>query len=116
MSKVTSKLQVTIPKVVANQYGIKPGDEIEFLPAGESIRVRTVRNRTSAREVRLDQPEAPGLRWPRHDLAYRLKLFDETTAQLMKLARKSPTMKLNPKSRGWKREDAYAERLDRYPR
>ncbi len=51
MSKVTSKLQVTIPKVIANQYGIKPGDEIEFLPAGESIRVRTSRNPTSAREV-----------------------------------------------------------------
>ncbi len=39
MSKITSKLQVTIPKAIADQYGIKPGDEIEFQPAGDVIRV-----------------------------------------------------------------------------
>ena len=33
MAKVTSKLQVTIPKAIAEQYGIKPGDEIEFRPS-----------------------------------------------------------------------------------
>jgi len=39
MSKVTSNLQVTIPKTIAEQYDIKPGDEIEFQPAGDVIRV-----------------------------------------------------------------------------
>jgi bifunctional DNA-binding transcriptional regulator/antitoxin component of YhaV-PrlF toxin-antitoxin module len=39
MSRVTSKLQVTIPKAVAKAYAIVPGTEIEFQPAGESIRV-----------------------------------------------------------------------------
>ena len=39
MSKVTSKLQVTIPKAIAESYGIEPGDEIEFVPAGDVIRV-----------------------------------------------------------------------------
>jgi AbrB family looped-hinge helix DNA binding protein len=29
MGKVTSKLQVTVPKAIAQRYGIRPGDEIE---------------------------------------------------------------------------------------
>ena len=36
---MTSKLQVTVPKVIANQYGIRPGDEVEWVAAGEAIRV-----------------------------------------------------------------------------
>jgi AbrB family looped-hinge helix DNA binding protein len=39
MAKVTSKRQVTVPKAIAEQYGIRPGDEIEWLPAGDAIRV-----------------------------------------------------------------------------
>jgi AbrB family looped-hinge helix DNA binding protein len=39
MAKVTSKLQVTVPKAIATQYGIRPGDEIEWVPAGDAIRV-----------------------------------------------------------------------------
>ncbi|MEK7258043.1 MAG: SUMF1/EgtB/PvdO family nonheme iron enzyme, partial [Bacteroidota bacterium] len=31
MAKVTSKLQVTVPKIIADQYGIRPGDEIEWV-------------------------------------------------------------------------------------
>ena len=34
MSKVTSKLQVTLPKTIADRYGIQPGDEIEWSAAG----------------------------------------------------------------------------------
>ena len=49
MSKVTSKLQVTIPKAIAEQYGIKPGDEIEFRPAGETIRIIPPRGRVAGR-------------------------------------------------------------------
>ncbi|PZP64635.1 MAG: AbrB family transcriptional regulator, partial [Azospira oryzae] len=29
MAKVTSKLQVTLPKALAQRYRIRPGDEIE---------------------------------------------------------------------------------------
>ena len=36
MSRVTSKLQVTIPKAVADRYGIAPGVEIAFEPAGDA--------------------------------------------------------------------------------
>ena len=30
MSRVTSKLQVTVPRAIAQRYGIRPGDEIRF--------------------------------------------------------------------------------------
>ena len=30
---MTSKLQLTVPKAIADQYGIKPGDELEWIPA-----------------------------------------------------------------------------------
>ena len=36
---MTSKLQVTIPKAIAQRYGIEPGTDIEWLAAGEAIRV-----------------------------------------------------------------------------
>ena len=49
MAKVTSKLQVTIPKAIAGQYGIEPGDEIEFQPAGDAIRVVPPGRRGGAR-------------------------------------------------------------------
>jgi len=39
MAKVTSKLQLTVPKAIADRYGIKPGDELEWIPAGDVIRV-----------------------------------------------------------------------------
>src|SRR6202030_1742097 len=45
MPKVTSKLQLTVPKKIADQYGIRPGDELEWIPAGESIRVELVRKK-----------------------------------------------------------------------
>ena len=37
MVKVTSKLQVTVPKVLVEQYHIRPGDEIQFEAAGDVI-------------------------------------------------------------------------------
>lgn len=39
MAKVTSKLQVTVPRTIADQYKIRPGDEIRWVAAGEVIRV-----------------------------------------------------------------------------
>jgi bifunctional DNA-binding transcriptional regulator/antitoxin component of YhaV-PrlF toxin-antitoxin module len=43
MSKVTSKLQVTLPKAIADRYGVAPGAELVFEPAGDSIRVLVAR-------------------------------------------------------------------------
>jgi len=39
MPKVTSKLQLTVPRAIADQYGIRPGDELQWIAAGEAIRV-----------------------------------------------------------------------------
>lgn len=43
MSKVTSKLQVTLPKAIADRYGVAPGADLVFEPAGDSIRVLVAR-------------------------------------------------------------------------
>ena len=60
MAKITSKLQVTLPKVIAEQYGLRPGGEIEWIPAGDVIRV------------------VPGSTIPKKDdRAERLALFDQ---------------------------------------
>jgi bifunctional DNA-binding transcriptional regulator/antitoxin component of YhaV-PrlF toxin-antitoxin module len=39
MAKVTSKYQVTVPRKIAETYHIRPGDDIDWVPAGEVIRV-----------------------------------------------------------------------------
>ena len=36
---VTSKLQLTVPKAIADQFGIRPGDHLEWVAAGEAIHV-----------------------------------------------------------------------------
>ncbi|MSQ15442.1 MAG: AbrB/MazE/SpoVT family DNA-binding domain-containing protein [Dehalococcoidia bacterium] len=39
-TKITSKGQVTIPKMVRDRLGLKPGDEIEFVEDKEGFRVQ----------------------------------------------------------------------------
>jgi AbrB family looped-hinge helix DNA binding protein len=87
MARVTSKYQVTVPKAIADQYGIHPGDEIDWTPAGEVIRVIPSGKRAE-----------PG------DRALRLRLFDQATERQRR--RSSPGAK-RPSGRGWKREDLY---------
>jgi AbrB family looped-hinge helix DNA binding protein len=91
MAKVTSKLQVTIPKHIADEYGIAPGDEIDFVPAGDSIRVILPRQR------------------PRSllSLEERLRLFDESTARQREREKQMVLPKEPPAERDWKREDLY---------
>lgn len=86
---MTSKLQVTIPKAIAERYGIEPGGEIDWLPAGEAIRV---------------VPQ--GHREPGPDRARRLDLFDRATdRQRSRQAGKQPEPA--PAERGWSRGDLY---------
>lgn len=87
MSKVTSKLQVTLPKAVAEQYRIRPGDEIEFVPAGEVIRV------------------VPFARARKGGAAARLRLFDEATARQARRQAGRPLA--GQTERGWTREELY---------
>src|SRR5271170_443986 len=100
MAKVTSKLQLTLPKAIADRYKIRPGDDLEWLPAGEAIRV-VKRNSAEAAEPAT--------------LKERLQLFDQATARQRK--RQAESGKRGPadgsrtsrtgsqSGRGWTREE-----------
>lgn len=91
MAKVTSKLQVTIPKAIADAYGIKPGDEIEFEAAGQWIRVVPPGGRKR------------GMR----SAEERLRIFDQMMAEQREREKRMKLPARAPKDRGWKREDLY---------
>ena len=88
MAKVTSKYQVTVPRVIAEQYGIRPGDDIDWVPAGDAIRV------ISAAKKRNE-----------NDIESRLRLFDHATQRQRERDRKRPGPRVT--ERGWKRGDLY---------
>ncbi len=91
MAKVTSKLQVTVPKAIADQYGIEPGQELEWLAGGDAIRVVPQR----ARETRAAQ------------LARRVELFERATErQVQRQAGRRPAAS-SPADRGWSRDELY---------
>ena len=96
MAKVTSKLQVTLPKQLAEQYGIEPGSDIEWQAAGDVIRVLP----SSARRVVMDKAE-------------RLALFDAATARQKHRQRAGQGAKARSgakresEERGWTREGLY---------
>ena len=88
MAKVTSKYQVTLPKAIADEFKIIPGDDIEWVAAGEVIRVIPPSKRTV-----VDDRES------------RLRLFDQTTERLRR--RSARAAKKRARDRGWRREDLY---------
>lgn len=88
MSKVTSKLQVTVPKAVADRVGIRPGDQLEWTVTASEIRVRV-----------------PGRGVVGLTRAARLALFDEATRRLRRQGR-GRRDRTTP-SRGWTREELY---------
>lgn len=94
---MTSKLQLTVPKKIADQYGIRPGDELEWIPAGESIRVELMRCKAT-NGMRLSPEE-------------RLELFDEGTKRLREreqaLLKGKPRPEPEASGRGWTREELY---------
>jgi len=88
MARVTSKYQVTVPRKIADAYAIRPGDEIDWVPAGGVIRVIP-----------------PGKCAAALDLESRLRLFDQATERQ---ARRAAAPRLaEPPDRGWSREDSY---------
>ncbi|HZF28178.1 MAG TPA: AbrB/MazE/SpoVT family DNA-binding domain-containing protein [Gammaproteobacteria bacterium] len=91
MAKITSKLQVTIPKRIADEYGIAPGDEVEFVPAGDTIRLVPAGRRASES---LSKEE-------------RLRLFDEDTARQRQHEKGMDLPAESPSERDWRREDLY---------
>lgn len=90
MAKVTSKLQVTLPKRLAEAHGIAPGDRIEFESSGNDIRIVT---EAGKRPCELSREE-------------RLRLFDEATGRIQERAGRLPES-TEAGQRGWTREDLY---------
>jgi AbrB family looped-hinge helix DNA binding protein len=88
MAKVTSKYQVTLPKKIAEQYAIRPGDDIDWVAAGEVIRVVP-----AGKQVIPDNRES------------QLRLFDQATERHRRRPAARPTPR--PRERGWTREDLY---------
>jgi len=105
MSKVTTKLQLTVPKIIADQYGIRPGDELQWVPAGDAIRVVS--------------QKAGGRQRDRLSVEERLRLFDEmikrqrrreANAKGRKGAEppsQTHARKPHEVARGWSREELY---------
>jgi bifunctional DNA-binding transcriptional regulator/antitoxin component of YhaV-PrlF toxin-antitoxin module len=108
MAKVTSKLQLTLPKAIADRYKIRPGDDLEWLPAGEAIRVIKRDAAEKAEPVMLKE---------------RLQLFDQATARQRKRqagpgkrrpAADSRSSRIASQSgRGWSREEIYERGVSR---
>ena len=92
MPKVTSKLQLTVPKAIADQYGIRPGDELQWIAAGEAIRVIPAgKNNRNEQERTVKE---------------RLELFDQATQRQRRRRAKAGKV-VSPAVRGWKREELY---------
>ena len=90
MSKVTSKLQVTVHKALAERYGIRPGDDIRFEEAGEIMRV---------------VPPDAGAPCEGLDVEARLRLFDAATERQRQ--REAGRRARPASTRGWSREELY---------
>jgi bifunctional DNA-binding transcriptional regulator/antitoxin component of YhaV-PrlF toxin-antitoxin module len=88
MSRVTSKLQVTLPKAIAQAYNIGPGSEITFESGVDCIRIR------------VGKP-GPGL-----SLKERLRLLQEARRKQQLRNKNFPAFPETVR-RGWKREDLY---------
>lgn len=89
MSRVTGKFQITLPKRLADSYGIRVGDDVEIVAAGESIAIIPARTLTP-----LLSPEE------------RLRHFDQATRR--QEARQSGEQRRGAATdRGWGREELY---------
>ena len=87
---MTSKRQVTLPKELADEYAIEPGDEIAWERAGDSIRVIPHGRATTG----LSTEE-------------RLDLFDEATERHARRWADRTSPAPSPTERGWTRDELY---------
>jgi bifunctional DNA-binding transcriptional regulator/antitoxin component of YhaV-PrlF toxin-antitoxin module len=94
MSKVTSKLQVTIPRLVADHYGIRPGDEVRWeVREGGPLMApeKNIRDRLTAEE--------------------RSRQFLEAVERVALQQQRAGVS--GEGDRGWTRDDLYEDRLAR---
>lgn len=90
MSKVTSKLQITIPKAIAVRLGIQPGDEMEWFEAGQALRLTLA-----------GSPASTGA-----STEQRLQWFDLATLRQQE-REASPKRVAADQDRGWTRGELY---------
>lgn len=96
MAKVTSKRQITIPKVLADRFHIREGDEIAFVASGDAIRL----------------VPAAAVREPL-TVAERLALFDAGTRRQAARQRGTRGKSRKQDGRGWARNEVYDGRGSR---
>lgn len=96
--KVTSKLQVTIPKALATQLGIKPGDRLQWEMLGRALQMVPIR---AGRSLREQERSARWAQMVERGLARRDDARDAAQQA--------------PGGRGWTRAELY-ERQRREPR
>jgi AbrB family looped-hinge helix DNA binding protein len=90
MAKVTAKLQVTVPKALADRIGLRPGDEFEWRAEGATLRV-------------VPASAAPALTLPE-----RLARFDEAMRRQDDRDRgRKSRAGAAPRTRGWTRDELY---------
>lgn len=89
MARVTGKFQITLPKRLVDSYGIRVGDDVEIVAAGESIAIVPARTLP-----------------PLLSLEERLRQFDQATRR--QEARQSGQPRAAAATdRGWSREELY---------
>src|SRR6185312_13098766 len=89
MTRITGKFQITLPKRLVDSYGIRVGDEVEIVAAGESIAIipaRTLAPVLSAQE--------------------RLRHFDQATRR-QEARQRGGQQPGAATDRGWAREELY---------
>jgi AbrB family looped-hinge helix DNA binding protein len=87
MTRITGKFQITLPKRLVDAYGMRVGDEVDIVAAGEAIAIVPA----GARRTVLSPEE-------------RLRHFDAATER--QKARKSRAG-ARKRDRGWSRDDLY---------
>lgn len=90
MTRVTGKFQITLPKRLVDSYGIRVGDDVEIVAAGESIAIIPARTLTP-----LLSPQE------------RLRHFDQATRRQEERQQGEP-LRGAATDRGWGREELYA--------
>ncbi len=84
---MTSKLQVTIPKAIADRYRIKPGDDVLWVASGDTARLVPTKAAPTERSI-----------------ASRLRLFDQATERQ---SHRQKGRRTSARSRGWTRDELY---------
>ena len=103
---MTSKLQVTLPKAIADRYGVGPGSHVVFEPAGESIRVLVAREPglvpSSSLSIADKQALLDAASW-RQAVRDRRHRLGRTTS----VRKPKPGQTAQQVERGWTREELY---------